>query len=112
MNWKLIGLGLVLADFTAFSAYAIWHHGYLGLFDAAFTNLATLQVFGDLVIALSVFVIWMVGDARARGIGALPYVVATLFLGSIGALLYLIRRELAAAPARTASSPTPQRVPA
>jgi hypothetical protein len=112
MNWKLIGLGLVLADFTAFSAYALWHYGYVGLFEQAFANLATGQVFVDLCIALSLIVIWMVGDARERGIGVLPYLLATALLGSIGPLLYLIRRERAAARPPVPVAAGTRRVPA
>ena len=111
MNWKLVGLWLVLADFTALTAYAIWQFGIVGLFDAAFANVATITLFADLVIALSLVSIWMIVDARQRGASPLPYVVTTLLLGSIGPLVYLIRRE-GSAPASAASLPTGHRVPA
>ncbi len=93
MNWKLIGLWAVLIDFAALSAYAVWQYGYVGIFEQMFASTATTLAFVDLAIALSLIVIWMVGDARQRGIGALPYVLATLVAGSVGPLLYLIRRE-------------------
>ena len=34
----------------------------------------------------------MRGDARKRGIAIWPYVTATILLGSIGILAYLVRR--------------------
>jgi hypothetical protein len=102
MNKKQIALGVVLADFVAFTAYVIVHYGYVGLFEAAMANAATIQVLLDLTIALSIFLFWMWQDARQHGISPIPYVLLTCTLGSIGALLYLIRRaglESAAAPA-------------
>ena len=36
-------------------------------------------------------------DARARGVSPLPYLVMTVFTGSIGPLLYLLRRPSAVA---------------
>ena len=51
----------------------------------------------DLVIALSLILIWMVPDARARGLRTWPWVLITLTFGAAGPLGYLIRRELAGA---------------
>src|SRR6185295_17208020 len=92
MNLKQIGIGLVLADFVALTAYAVWHHGYLAFFDVHAMNAINVQIAVDLVIALGMVSLWMWRDARARGVSALPYLVVTLFLGSIGPLLYLFRR--------------------
>ncbi|HYC53983.1 MAG TPA: DUF2834 domain-containing protein [Candidatus Binatia bacterium] len=93
MNLKQIGLLFVLADFSAFTAYVVYHHGVVGLFEAAVINTATMQIMLDLALALTFFVAWMVGDARERGINAIPYALLVLTTGSIGALVYLIRRE-------------------
>jgi hypothetical protein len=101
MNGKQIGLGLVLADFTALTAYAVYEVGYVGFFDALFSNIVGITIFVDLCIALSLVMVWMYRDARQRGESALPYIVATLLLGSVGPLAYLIRRESAAATAST-----------
>jgi hypothetical protein len=46
----------------------------------------------DLVIALTLVMVWMGDDAEQRKVSALPYLVITLALGSVGPLLYLIRR--------------------
>jgi hypothetical protein len=88
-----IVLGIVLADFAALTAWAVYTHGVIGLFELATANLATLTVFADLCIALTMVIIWMRNDARARGVSSLPYVILTLTLGSVGPLLYLILRD-------------------
>ncbi len=93
MNGKQIGLALVLADFVALTGYAVYHYGYMAFFDFHALNAIQLQIFVDLIIALVFVTVWMVRDARARGISPVPYVVMTLFLGSIGPLVYMIRRE-------------------
>lgn len=112
MNWKLIGLWTVLADFAALTAYAVWQYGVVGVFEAAFANVATTTLFADLVIALSLVMLWMIGDARQRGAGVLPYLITTVLLGSIGPLAYLIRRERSEAARATALPAGGHRVPA
>lgn len=92
-------LFLVLASFGVFSTYVLYVHGYLGLWQTGFTNLGTLQILLDLVIACCLIASWMVVDAPKHGMSAAPYIVITLAAGSIGPLLYLIRRESARHPA-------------
>ncbi|HXG18981.1 MAG TPA: DUF2834 domain-containing protein [Methylomirabilota bacterium] len=92
MNAKQLGLEVLLLAFSAFTGYALYQYGYIGLFEQALLNAATIQVFLDLTIALSLVLLWMWQDARKHGIAPLPYVALTLTLGSIGPLLYLIRR--------------------
>jgi hypothetical protein len=92
MNRKQIALAVVLADFAALNVYAIAQYGIVGIFELCLANAATVLLFADLVIALSLVMAWMWRDARAQGISPLPYVALTLGLGSVGPLLYLIRR--------------------
>jgi hypothetical protein len=92
MNVKQLGTEAVLIGFSAFSGYAVYQYGYIGLFEQGLANAATIQVFLDLTIALSLVMLWMWEDARKRGISPLPYVALTLTLGSVGPLLYLVRR--------------------
>jgi len=99
MNRKQIALGIVLADFAAITAYAVWQHGYVGVFQLALSSWATGLVFIDLVIALGLVLVWMMGDSRERGLAFLPYAMLTLAFGSVGPLLYLIRREGRSVPA-------------
>ncbi len=92
-----------LLTFSVFSTFVVVEHGYFGFIEEVM--LASdwgLQVFLDLCIALFLFTSWMMKDAKARSIPLWPYVLATLSLGSIGALAYLVHRELAA-PRRVAT---------
>jgi hypothetical protein len=91
MGMKLL-IAFVLADFTALSVYAVWQLALVGLFDAVFANVATITAFVDLLIALSLVMVWMWQDARKRGVSALPYFAVTLLAGSVGPLLYLLLR--------------------
>jgi len=92
MNSKQIGLSAVLASFVALTLYAVYHHGYVAFFQLHTFNAIGVQIFVDLVLALCIILWWMVRDARTRGISPIPFVVLTLALGSIGPMLYLIRR--------------------
>lgn len=86
---------LVLVPFTVFSCWVVSQRGYLGLIDLVRREPWGLQVLLDLVIALSLFMRWMVRDARSRGLPYPLYAVLILTLGSIGALAYLVHREIA-----------------
>lgn len=100
MSWKKIVLGVVLADFAAVIAWAVYEVGYVGLFAALLSSPAGIACAVDLVIALALVATWMVRDARARGVSPLPYLILTVTLGSVGPLLYLLRRpESAVEPA-------------
>jgi hypothetical protein len=98
---RLIVLVGVLLPFVAYSTWVVIDRGYFGFLRLAAAEPWGMQILVDLVIALSLFAGWMFRDARQRGLTAWPYFVATLALGSVGALAYLIRRELA----RVAQSP-------
>lgn len=92
MNKKQIALAVVIADFGALTAYAIAQHGLIGVFQQGLVNAASVQLLTDLVIALTLVMVWMWRDARQFDINPLPYIVVTLTLGSFGPLLYLFRR--------------------
>lgn len=81
-----------LAGFSALSAVALWQHGYLGIFAAVLATSASLQVFVDLVIALTLVMIWMWRDARSLGRSPWPWIAFTLLAGSFGPLCYLLTR--------------------
>ena len=93
MNGRQIALSLALVAFVGLEAWAVREHGYVGVFTAVLANSATTVAFVDLCIALGLVALWMGLDARERGISVVPYLLITLALGSVGPLLYLIRRE-------------------
>ena len=93
MNAKQVGLSVLLADFTALTAYAVYQVGFVGVFELLFANWVTTTLVVDLTIALSLVLTWMWNDARDRGMAFFPYAILTLAFGSVGPLLYLIRRE-------------------
>lgn len=99
MNRKQIILAVVLFDFLTLSGWAIYQHGYVGLFTSIFDSWASIQVGADLVLALSMVAAWMWVDASRHGLRAWPYLLLTATLGSIGPMLYLIRRESVLKPA-------------
>ena len=87
---KRIVLAVVLIAFLALTAVAVWQHGFLGIFAYQFQNFAGIQVLVDLVIAASLFLVWMWKDAKAAGRNPWPWVLLTLATGSIGPLIYLL----------------------
>ena len=92
MNIKQIALGIVLAAFSLLTAYTLLGYGYVGFFREVISNLASLTVMVDLVISLTIIMVYLGNDAKERGFSALPYLLLTLAFGSVGPLLYLIRR--------------------
>ncbi len=81
---------ITLTAFLILTALAIWFHGYWGILEPNFQSFGAAQVFVDLVIALSLFIVWMWRDAKAAGRNPWPWVVLTLTTGSIGSMIYLL----------------------
>src|SRR4029453_7692009 len=48
MSWKRFGIGMVLADFAALPAYAVYQHGLLGAVDLMMANSVTVALLVDL----------------------------------------------------------------
>jgi hypothetical protein len=92
MKLRLFSVLAVLIAFTAYTAVVVAEHGYTGFIQLALTGGWGAQMFIDLCIALVLFLIWMIPDARDRDLPVVPYVVAILTTGSIGALAYLLHR--------------------
>ncbi len=71
----------------------IEHGGFFtAMNDLVSTRLGQLAAF-DILISLSLATVWMVRDARRRGVSVLPYLALTLTTGSAGPLLYVIRHR-------------------
>ena len=92
MKLRLFSVIAVFAAFTIYTAIVVMNHGYTGFLELALTGGWGAQVFIDLCIALILFTVWMVPDAREQGIPAWPYFLAILTTGSVGALAYLVHR--------------------
>lgn len=92
---RLIVLVVVFVTFTVWSSTIAFSHGLLGFLTLAAKEPWAAQMLTDLGIALFVAWTWLRHEAKARGIPAWPYQVATVLLGSIGVLAFLIHREVA-----------------
>ena len=92
MNRKQLALSAALIVLLASNAYAVYLYGIVGFFRIALANFAGVATFADLIIALVLILVWIGDDARRRNVSAIPYLVLTIALGSIGPLVYLIRR--------------------
>ena len=92
MKLRLFLLIAVFAAFSIHTAEVVLAQGYFGFLELAMNSAWGTQVFLDLCIALALFAVWMVPDARERRIPVWPYFVAIVTTGSIGALAYLIHR--------------------
>lgn len=99
MTLRGLALLTVLIAFAGFSAVLVAEHGYVGFFEILLSTGVGVQVFIDLVIALTLILGWMRIDARARDLPFAPYALTTMALGSIGVLCYLLHRELVGARA-------------
>ena len=91
MNWKKLVLADVLVAFLALTIWVVLVRGAAMIDDL--WSLTGLLLSVDLTIALTLAIVWVWHDARARGVSPIPYVLLTLLTGSAGPLLYLLRRE-------------------
>ena len=105
-------LALVLVAFTLYSSLVALDHGYFGFLTVAWREPWAMQMLLDLFVALGCFSVWMRKDARERGLPYLPYLLALPFLGSIGALGYLVHRSVKGHALRASSGAVPARSPA
>ena len=90
MNTRKVLVIALLIPFALITAYALGTVGYMGIVAYHLPSPAGWQVFSDLVVALVLVCSWMIVDARKHGRSVIPYLVATLFLGSFGPLAYLL----------------------
>jgi uncharacterized membrane protein YfcA len=79
-----------LAAHGGITAVALWQEGLVGILAAITHNYWAMQIFADLVIALSLVLVWMWRDAKQsdRNIG--PWIAFTLVVGSFGPLLHFL----------------------
>ena len=84
---------IVLIAFGALTVAALLQHGYWGIIAPHFRTFGAGQVLADLVIALTLVMVWMWNDAKSQGRAPWPWILATLALGSFGPLVYLLTRR-------------------
>jgi hypothetical protein len=85
----------VLAAFLGLNAYALYSDGLIDGFITLFKSINGwgFVLVADLLIALSLIGGWMIKDARKEGRSAAPYLLLTLASGSVGPLVYLLRKR-------------------
>jgi len=83
-------LVIALTALGGITAVALWHEGLVGIFAAITHSFGSMQIFTDLVIALTLVMVWMWRDAKTNGRNVWPWIVFTLVAGSFGPLLYLL----------------------
>lgn len=91
---KILIPALALVLFTGYTLTVVFEYGLFGFIEDHALGGWHLQIFIDLVIAVLAFFVLAVPDAKRRGISAWPYLFASLALGSIGVLAYLVHRGL------------------
>lgn len=105
----------LLAGFVALNAHALATSDIAALWNyISNPEPWDLVALADLLIALTIAVVWMWRDAATRQVNALPYTVLTICTGSIGVLVYLIRfwnRPAIKAPVRKPLTPASQKNP-
>lgn len=99
MTLRKLLLWVLFVDFFIFSTWVMWDIGYLGIWQAGMVSSGSWQILMDLAIACVLISSWIKGDAEQRGINPWPWIVATLFAGTLAPLMYLIVREYQRAPA-------------
>lgn len=67
--------------------------GLLGFFQQALQNSATTQIFIDLIISISLILVWMWFDSKKHNRRFLPWLFISLAIGSFGPLFYLLLRK-------------------
>jgi hypothetical protein len=86
-------LAAVLIAFSIQGVYVLYQVGYWNIWIHNLNHLAGQQVFADLLISLSLVMVWMWHDAKTTGRNVWPWIALTLAAGSFGPLIYLLTRK-------------------
>lgn len=84
---------IALVPFTILTAIAVWVEGLAGIFTSIVSSWGSLQIYVDLVIALTFIVVWMYRDMKGQGRNPWPWIIATLAVGAFSPLIYLLVRD-------------------
>jgi hypothetical protein len=91
---RLFALVSLFVAFTSYTLFVMAGHGYDGFLTLAGREPWALQLLLDLLLMLGLFSAWLVPDAKEHGLPAWPYVILSMTMGSMGALIYLLHREI------------------
>jgi len=106
MNVKLLIPLAALAVFGVYTDLVVLEHGVFGFAGLALREPWAMQMLCDIGLSLACFAALAVPDARRHGIPIWPYLVASLLLGSLGAMPYFVHREIVAMRARRRAAAT------
>jgi hypothetical protein len=82
---------VVLIAFSGLTGYTLVHYGGLIAWLMFYTrDPASWQIFADLVITMSLLLVWMKRDTEASRRPFWPWAIFSLIIGSFGPLLYFI----------------------
>ncbi|MEO6278423.1 DUF2834 domain-containing protein [Roseateles sp.] len=99
---------LITAAFGAFSLYAMWQVGFIGLWQGGLANIGAQQITLDLIVSSLLLIGFVARDCRAQGRPWWPWALLTLAAGSFGTLAYLLlaapRQHRARMPASASAS--------
>lgn len=93
-TWKSVVLAVLLTDFAAYTGWALYEMGPMEALAGAVANPAAVQVLIDLSIACGLFALWLWKDAPKQGMNRLAWMATLPFTGTLGALGYLLVRQL------------------
>lgn len=82
---------MLSAGFAAYTAIQIWHDGLMMFWTNHTANLTGIQVWWDLVIAVSLALFFIAPRARAAGMNLLPWALFVGATASIGLLAMAAR---------------------
>ena len=92
MNNRILAvIGIIVLGIITIMAF--WVDGLIGFADAITFSWASLQIFIDLVISITIICFWIYRDANARGKNPWPWIIAAYIVGVFSPLAYIIMRE-------------------
>jgi hypothetical protein len=86
-------IAMTLFAFSSYSAWVVKEFGYMSVFYGSLSSHPTSQVLFDLIIAGGLLALLMIADNQRQGrpfMKAVPFLLTTVALGSIGPLLYFL----------------------
>lgn len=84
---------IALIPFTIVTGLALWTDGLAGIFASIVSSWGSLQIYLDLVIAITIILFWLVADAKQQGRNPWPWIVAAFIVGAFSPLIYLLVRD-------------------